>query len=39
MYGKVQETPQSEKTNFYPLSPYELQNYTLTDYKKLSRGL
>ena len=22
MYGKVQETPQSEKTNFYPLSPY-----------------
>ena len=22
MYGKVQETPQNEKTNFYPLSPY-----------------
>ncbi len=22
MYGKVQESPQSEKTNFYPLSPY-----------------
>ena len=22
MYGKVQEIPQSEKTNFYPLSPY-----------------
>ena len=22
MYGKVQDTPQSEKTNFYPLSPY-----------------
>ena len=22
MYGKVQETPQSEKTNFYPLSRY-----------------
>ena len=22
MYGKVQETPQTEKTNFYPLSPY-----------------
>ena len=21
MYGKVQETPQNEKTNFYPLSP------------------
>ena len=22
MYGKVQESPQNEKTNFYPLSPY-----------------
>ena len=22
MYGKVQETPQNERTNFYPLSPY-----------------
>ena len=22
MYGKVQDTPQNEKTNFYPLSPY-----------------
>tara|TARA_B100000780_G_C21126353_1_gene457160 strand:- start:649 stop:1701 length:1053 start_codon:yes stop_codon:yes gene_type:complete len=22
MYGKVQSTPQNEKTNFYPLSPY-----------------
>ena len=22
MYGKVQETPQNEKTNFYPVSPY-----------------
>ena len=22
MYGKVQEVPQNEKTNFYPLSPY-----------------
>ena len=22
MYGKVQEIPQNEKTNFYPLSPY-----------------
>ena len=22
MYGKVQETPQNEKTGFYPLSPY-----------------
>ncbi len=22
MYGKVQTTPQNEKTNFYPLSPY-----------------
>ena len=22
LYGKVQEIPQSEKTNFYPLSPY-----------------
>ena len=22
MYGKVRESPQSEKTNFYPLSPY-----------------
>tara|TARA_Y100000389_G_scaffold75355_1_gene72007 strand:- start:1918 stop:2961 length:1044 start_codon:yes stop_codon:yes gene_type:complete len=22
MFGKVQSTPQSEKTNFYPLSPY-----------------
>ena len=22
MYGKVQEVPQTEKTNFYPLSPY-----------------
>ena len=22
MYGKVEETPQNEKTNFYPLSPY-----------------
>ena len=22
MYGRVQETPQSEKTNFHPLSPY-----------------
>ena len=22
MYGKVQETPQNEETNFYPLSPY-----------------
>tara|TARA_B110001454_G_scaffold166232_1_gene156081 strand:+ start:308 stop:1351 length:1044 start_codon:yes stop_codon:yes gene_type:complete len=22
MYGKVQKTPQDEKTNFYPLSPY-----------------
>ena len=22
MYGKVRETPQNEKTNFYPLSPY-----------------
>jgi GDPmannose 4,6-dehydratase len=22
MYGKVQETPQNEKTSFYPLSPY-----------------
>tara|TARA_B100000787_G_scaffold126004_1_gene95234 strand:+ start:18949 stop:19989 length:1041 start_codon:yes stop_codon:yes gene_type:complete len=22
MYGKVQQTPQTEKTNFYPMSPY-----------------
>ena len=22
MYGKVQSSPQNEKTNFYPLSPY-----------------
>ena len=22
MYGKVQHTPQNEKTPFYPLSPY-----------------
>ena len=27
MYGKVVETPQTEKTPFYPRSPMELQNY------------
>ena len=26
MYGKVQESPQTEKTNFHPLSPYGVAN-------------
>ena len=25
MYGKVQDSPQNEKTNFYPLSPYGVE--------------
>ena len=27
MYGKVQNSPQNEKTNFYPQSPYGVANY------------
>ena len=33
MYGKVQESPQNEKTNFYPLSPYGVKVVCSLDYK------
>ena len=39
LYGLVQETPQNEKTPFYPRSPYAVANVCLLDYCKLSRGL
>ncbi len=37
LYGKVQEIPQTEKTPFYPRSPYAVAK--LLDCKKLSRSL
>ena len=31
MYGKVQSIPQNERTDFYPLSPYESQTLCSLD--------
>jgi len=39
LYGKVVETPQTEKTPFYPRSPYAGQGFCLPRDAQLSRGL
>ena len=40
LYGKVQEVPQTEKTPFYPRSPYAVaKNVCILDYCKLQRSL
>ena len=35
MFGKVQKTPQDEKTAFYPLSPYGVAELCSLDHKEL----
>ena len=34
MYGEVQQIPQTEKTEFYPLSPYGVAKYMVIGLQK-----